>query len=225
MEFGATYPFESTTPFALGTQRLARYRGSHGIELRHLRPSRRFEALPSHARVQEAVFPAWKVKFIRQNREYYRRNRRWIDPWIPKIIQFPSSYQKLEWNCKGEPRIIRKYMLQFRASGVRVKRANTAPSLVAMNTTQVPIVGWEQRYMTPRECSRLQSLDGLDKLPESLRSCYRALGNAVNVRIVEMIAGSLCIDLTTDLLRSNESLTRDAIARSVGLLSEAQPTL
>lgn len=133
----------------------------------------------------------WKVQFIRQNREFYRRHKQWIRPWLKKILGFPPSLQKLEWNCKGEERNIWKYVIQFRASGVRVKRPTTAPSLIAMTTTQVPIIAWEKRYMTPRECARLQSMGELRHLPESPTKSYKALGNAVNADVAEMVASAL----------------------------------
>ncbi|MBI3469645.1 MAG: DNA (cytosine-5-)-methyltransferase [Planctomycetes bacterium] len=138
MEFGATYPYEDETPFGVGVKRLGYYRGSHGVKLSQFDPEERMRHLPSHARVREKKFPDWKVQFIRQNRELYKDNRDWIDEWMPKILEFPSSLQKLEWNCKGGNRDIWTYVVQFRASGVRIKNPSSSLSLVAMTTTQVP---------------------------------------------------------------------------------------
>jgi DNA (cytosine-5)-methyltransferase 1 len=191
MEFGATYPYEDQTPHALGVRRLRAYRGSQGRSLRHLPADEVMSALPSYARTAEKQFPHWKVLFIRQNRDLYDRHKDWIKKWLPEILEFPSSLQKLEWNCKGEQRDIWNFVIQFRASGVRVKRPTTAPSLVAMTTTQVPIIAWEKRYMTPRECARLQSLDALQNLPGASTRAFKALGNAVNSEIVERVARSL----------------------------------
>jgi DNA (cytosine-5)-methyltransferase 1 len=192
MEFGATYPYEDTTPFAVGERGLLNYRGCHGKDLSELENGNRLGALPSYARTTEMQFPHWKIEFIRKNRELYTKHKKWIDEWMPQILEFCPSYQKLEWNCKGGGRDIWKYVIQFRASGVRVKRPSTSPSLVAMTTTQVPIIAWERRYMTPAECAKLQSLNGLKTLPTAPTSAFKALGNAVNANVVEMILKSLC---------------------------------
>ncbi|WP_414555068.1 DNA cytosine methyltransferase [Stenotrophomonas forensis] len=196
MEWGATYPFEETTPYALrkkfGYAGLQGFKGSHGKRIGYLKTlEERWDSLPSHAKTAQVKFPKWKVDFIRQNREFYDKNREWIDPWLPKILEFPSSFQKLEWNVKGGKRDIWSYVIQFRASGVRVKRRTTAPSLIAMTDTQVPIIAWQKRYMTPTECARLQSLDGLKSLPSSPTRAFHALGNAVNSNVVQMVAEAL----------------------------------
>lgn len=201
MEWGATYPYEKKTPWALrkrlGYDGLKGFRGSHGRQIGYLRSlDARWDALPSHARTTDLTFPKWKQDFIRQNRKFYQDNRAWIDPWMPRILKFPSSLQKLEWNVKGGERDIWQYVIQFRASGVRVKRRTTAPSLIAMTDTQVPIIAWQRRYMTPQECARLQSLDDLKELPKSSTNAFQALGNAVNSRVVERVARAL---LTTQI--------------------------
>lgn len=190
MEFKATYPYTQDSLYKVPLRRLRKSRGCFGKSLNTWYRQHIFDHVPSYARGEDGVFPDWKQQFIRQNRRLYRKHLRWINPWLPKIGAFPPSLQKFEWNCKGEERDIWKYVIQFRASGVRIKRATTAPSLVAMTTTQVPIIAWERRYMTVRECARLQSMDELKHLPTG-PTARTALGNAVNVKVAGVVLENL----------------------------------
>jgi len=216
MEFGATYPYEDETPSGVWARRPVwglrqmGFKGSFGQPL-ECTIDEQTKRIPSHAnRAGDARFPQWKRTFIRQNREFYQTNRRWIDPWIAKWRpqDFPSSFQKMEWNAQGEERDIDNFVLQVRASGLRVQRATTSPSLIASTDTQVPILGanltGKRRYMTPAECAGLQCLGGI-QLPASDLDAYRALGNAVNARVVKAIAERLLCGL----IRPTSSVTSE----------------
>lgn len=201
-EFGATYPFEDETPYALGVGKLREYQGNYGTPLKDLDDEEVWQNLPAYAKRKQDKFPPWKIQYIDQNRKFYKKYASQIDEWIPQILDFPRTYQRFEWNCKGEERNIWKLIIQFRGSGVRVKKPQTAPTLV-VRSTQAPIIGWEKRYMTPTECARLQSIEGI-KLPQPDNRALNALGNAVNVKIVKRIAEVLTAGSSNYTLREEQ---------------------
>lgn len=186
MEFGAEYPYDSDSLDKVSLSELRQSTGCFGVPLSFRYRNEILDLVPSHARADEDAFPVWKKNFIKQNRQLYTKYQGWIDNWLPKIMRFPPSLQKFEWNCQGEKRTLWDKVIQFRASGVRVKRPTTSPSLVAMTTTQIPIIAWERRYMTIKECARLQSMETLSNLPTGTAAA-KALGNAVNVTVVGKI--------------------------------------
>jgi|SRR3990170_2981767 len=191
MEFGANYPFETKTPFTASNQELGKSKGVFGISLGKLSREDMIKLLPTYAQVEQNEFPDWKKRFIRSNRELYNKYMLELKPILPLIKNLPvPSWRKFEWNCNSGPRIVKNYILQFRASGLRVKKNNFAPSLVSPKT-QIPIIGWEDRYISRKETLRLQSMEKLKYLPKNDTAFFRALGNAVNVTIVKLILKEL----------------------------------
>lgn len=188
MEFRSTYPFEKKNPQKMTLKELRKVKGVYGRSLKNVKSKKEaLELLPSYARTK--TFPDWKKSYIRGNREFYKQYKKIIDPFIPQLKKFPPSWQKLEWNCQDEKRDLFNYIIQFRASGIRVKRTNYAPALV-VSSTQLPIIGWERRYLTKEEAAKLQEIEGIE-LPEADTAAYKALGNAINVHIVYLIAKKL----------------------------------
>ena len=189
-EFGANYPFEKKAPHNLNLSQLRKYRGDCGKTLKKAKTKKEvITLLPSYARINQKKFPDWKIKYIKQNRDFYDKNKKYIIPFLKELRQFQPTWQKLEWNCQNEKRDIFQHILQFRASGIRVKKSNYSPALV-VNSTQLPIIGWKKRYLTKKEAARLQEIESI-KLPTTDASTFKALGNAINVHIMNLITKKL----------------------------------
>jgi len=193
MEFGATYPYEASTPNSLGISALRNSKGNFGKSLKNLTSDNIKAKMPSYSLTKQDEFPSWKKNYIRKNRAFYIKYKKQLKPIVKELQALNvSSWQKFEWNVQGGERDLSKYIIQFRGSGVRVKKTDFFPSLVTVST-QIPIVGWENRYITPREGAKLQNLNGI-KLPSKIGSCFSALGNAVNAKIVQLIAEKLLVN-------------------------------
>lgn len=193
-EFGATYAYKTTTPEATDKAKLRKRKGNHGIKLSEVLEDDVFQHLPNYVKRGQDRFPDWKVRYIENSRKFYRRfkkeHKAWFNEWQQKISVFPPIWQRFEWNCQTPTRNIWDQIIQFRRSGVRVTSAKRIPTLVT-KVPQVPIIGWEKRYLTPRECARFQSIEDNMQLPDAPASAFKAIGNAVNVKVVYEIANAL----------------------------------
>jgi DNA (cytosine-5)-methyltransferase 1 len=138
--------------------------------------------------------PKWKRDYIIRNKPLYNKYKKEWDEWYSKykdILNVKKINCKLEWQVgnKKENDSIWNYFIQMRQSGIRVKKTNYFPTLVAI--VQIPIYGKEKRYITPRECARLQSFPDSFKIHKNDKTAYKQFGNAVNVDVISYI-----IDLT-----------------------------
>jgi DNA (cytosine-5)-methyltransferase 1 len=137
-----------------------------------------------------AKLPQWKQDYITKNKPIYQKYKPLWDKWYEKHKSKLSKreiYAKLEWQAgpKKENDSIFNHFIQFRQSGIRVKKSKYFPTLVAI--VQTPIYAKERRHITPRECARLQSFPDSFQLHESDQIAYKQFGNAVNVDVVHFV--------------------------------------
>ena len=219
MEFDADYEYEDIAPFKQTKKQLKGHKGKLGWEINGPSKEDCLRQLPIYAQTDTAdKFPEWKIRYIRQNREFWTENADWLSSWIEYIKDWDNSHQKLEWNCRGNnDGDLKHKIIQFRASGIRVKLPTFSPALNLVGT-QVPILPWielpkeciptysdeelEQfgltqddirfgRYLSTKEAAALQGMGKLKFGHLSRTRIYEALGNAVNVDIVTIIAKKL----------------------------------
>lgn len=219
MEFGANYPFEEKAPAKLDKKYLIGKKGKFGILIADKSEPSFIKQLPVYSQTTKSdVFPKWKIRYIQQNRDFYDKNKRWLNKWLKKIEKYENSHMKLEWNCgTGEVTELKTNIIQFRASGIRVKLPTFSPALNLCGT-QIPVLSWIKlpescipkysekelkqygltsedvkygRYLSVREAAQLQGMQSLKFGELSKARIYEALGNAVNTQVVELIARKL----------------------------------
>lgn len=142
------------------------------------------------AESQGEPIAAWKANFLRKNAEFYQRHRAVLDRYKMEIDAFPPSRRKFEWQA-GPHVPLKDTIMQFRPSGIRCKRPDYVPALVAI--TQTTVLGNQMRSLTPRETARLQGFDDSFEFKQSDDRywetpvdqkdppSYRQMGNGVNV--------------------------------------------
>ena len=91
----------------------------------------------------------------------------------------------MEWQAGKDYESIFECLIQFRPSGVRVKRPDKFSTLVAMNHQQ--IIGKYKRRLTIDESKRLQSFPEEYQLSDSNTVAMKQLGNSVNITVIQKI--------------------------------------
>jgi len=139
--------------------------------------------------------PSWKKNFINKNRNLYKTHKDQINDWYNKFSNLLTKkvYRKFEWNCGPDYIPFKNCIIQFRQSGLRIKRSDTFPSLVAIVNT--PII-WDSeikkyRNITVREAANLQSFRANYNFICDKHVSFKQLGNSVNVKIIKIITKQL----------------------------------
>jgi len=137
--------------------------------------------------------PVWKQDYMSKNKPLLEKYNFIIKKWYNKnkdILSKREIYGKLEWQVGKiiENDDIYNYFIQIRQSGIRVKKPEYFPTLVAIS--QIPIYGKTKSYISPRQCARLQSFPESFMLDENDKVVYKQMGNSVNVSNVLMVIKS-----------------------------------
>ena len=143
---------------------------------------------------REDPFYVKYTNWIDKNREFYNTNKTVLDPWLTESRNkgtWLGAVRKLEWQAGDMlPNDgMNTVLWSSRGSGIRIKRINYIPTLVAM--AMIPVYGPESRKLSPVELLRLQSFPDTFKYNE--KNIYKQVGNAVNVTMVERCARFLIL--------------------------------
>lgn len=162
--------------------------------------------------------PAWKQSHLRKNYDLFARHFQDIIPWAHhwKVYSdlFPPSRRKLEWQAQ-DAKSLWDTVMHLRPSGLRAKKPNYLPALVAI--TQTSIIGSRARRISPRETARLQGLPDSFIFPDQPDSAtYRQMGNGVNV-------GAVWHVFRRHVMRDRELLINSSPGRHIIAAVEAAP--
>lgn len=151
------------------------------------------DAYKIYTEAEFQLLPDWKRQYMTQNKPLLEKYKNEFKEWYDKhkeLLNKREIYGKLEWQTGliQEGDSIFNHFIQIRQSGIRVKKNKYFPTLVAIS--QIPIYGKEKRYITPRECARLQSFPDTFELSNTDKISYKQLGNSVNVDNVYTIISS-----------------------------------
>jgi DNA (cytosine-5)-methyltransferase 1 len=136
-------------------------------------------------------FPKWKQDYISKIRDLYTNHKEFIDGWIDKwdVRNFKLRDRKFEWQAGPNIHSVWDTSIQLRQSGIRFKKPDFFPALVAM--VQTPIIAKLKRRLSPKEASYLQSYPKKFKLDTVSHRAYRQFGNSVNIKVLKIITGEL----------------------------------
>jgi DNA (cytosine-5)-methyltransferase 1 len=133
-------------------------------------------------------FPKWKQNHIIKNQQLYQRNKNFIDKWLKKhnyLNELNPTHKKFEWQAGNFHNSLFEALIQFRPSGIRVKKSDKFSTFVAMNHQQ--IIGKLKRKIESNEAKKLLSFPDNFILHDNENIAFKHLGNSVSVLVVKEI--------------------------------------
>ena len=135
----------------------------------------------------------WRKDYMTKNLNLINKYQKEFDKFYTEhneTLTKRNIYGQLDWQCGNikQNDSIFNYFIQVRQSGIRIKKAEYFPTLVAIS--QIPIYGKEKRYITPRECARLQGFPDDFIIDSNDKNAYKQFGNSVCVENVKNVIES-----------------------------------
>lgn len=133
----------------------------------------------------------WKQKYLRDMRQIYRENKKFINLWMKKwnVSIWSKRDKKLEWQAGADNYDFKNSFVQIRQSGIRCRKKTMFPALVAM--VQIPIIYDQKlksyRRLMPREAANIQNFPKEFKIDSNEFQAYKQFGNAVNVEVIKYV--------------------------------------
>jgi len=143
------------------------------------------------SRSELSSMPEWKQDFVRKNHNLFLNNMSWLKKWLKEyeISSLIPSYRKFEWQA-GFESSLNNCLIQFRPSGIRAKLPTYVPTFVAI--TQTPVVGWERRTLSVKECLVLQGFPkNFDFSGVRRNEALKQIGNSVHPAVAQLVFRSL----------------------------------
>jgi DNA (cytosine-5)-methyltransferase 1 len=133
--------------------------------------------------------------WIDKNKKFYKENSSLLNKWLENSRSNPNWFgavRKLEWQAGNVKKndSMKTVLWSARSSGIRIKRIDYIPTLVAMS--HIPVYGPLDRKLSSRELLRLQGFP--DDFEYDEKTIYKQVGNAVNVKMIEKCARFLIYD-------------------------------
>ena len=131
-------------------------------------------------------------KVAKNSISVYNRDKKFVEDWEKRwnnLEWVNPSHKRFEWQAGKNYKSIYECFCQFRQSGLRVKKPDFFPCLVAI--VQTSLVPRLNRKLTPRECARLQTFPETFNLHPVDRIAYKQLGNSICIDSIYYFAKQL----------------------------------
>ena len=144
----------------------------------------------SFSKREKSSFPEWKIDMIEKMQSFYYSHKEWIDKWFSKYDKtlVKRIHRKLEWNAGIEFKP-KETIAVIRQSGVRFKKPNYYPTLVAV--VDIPIIFDKNKWrnINFQEMKNLQSFPEEFKKPKNVtfEEIYKQLGNSINIELAKRV--------------------------------------